>query len=57
MINYGAERSGDVKHSLADVDKAQTAGFKPVTDLSGGLRATVEFFRKNIAAIEQGFLL
>jgi UDP-glucose 4-epimerase len=56
-INYGAERSGDVKHSLADVDKAQTAGFKPVTDLSEGLCATIEFFGKNIAAIEQGFLL
>ena len=55
-INYGAERSGDVKHSLADVDKAQTAGFKPVTDLSEGLCATIEFFRKNIAAIGQGFL-
>jgi UDP-glucose 4-epimerase len=56
-IDYGAERPGDVKHSLADVDKAQTAGFKPLTDLSEGLRATIEFFRKNLAAIGQGFLL
>ena len=55
-INYGAERSGDLKNSLADVDKTQRAGFKPVTDLSEGLCATIEFFRKNIAAIEQGFL-
>jgi len=56
-INYGAERSSDVKHSLADVDKAQTAGFKPVTDLSEGLCATIKFSKKNIVAIEQGFLL
>jgi len=53
-ICYGAERSGDVKHSLADVNKAQTAGFKPVTDLARGLRATIEFLRKNLACIEQG---
>jgi UDP-glucose 4-epimerase len=56
-IDYGPERSGDVKHSLADVDKAQAAGFKAVTDLSEGLRATIEFLRKNIAAIEQDSVL
>ncbi len=53
-IDYGAERSGDVKHSLADVDKTQTAGFKPVTDLARGLRATIEFFKKDLVGIEQG---
>ncbi|PYK76100.1 MAG: dTDP-glucose 4,6-dehydratase [Verrucomicrobia bacterium] len=56
-INYGAERSGDLKHSLADVDKIRTAGFRPVCDLAGRLRATIEFVRKNIASIEQGFHL
>jgi len=56
-ISYGAERCGDLKHSLAAVDKAQTAGFKPVTSFSEGLFATIEFFRKDIAAIEQGFVL
>jgi len=56
-ISYGAERSGDLKHSLAAVDKAQTAGFKPVTNFSEGLFATIEFFRKDIAAIKQGFVL
>jgi len=53
-IDYGAERSGDVKHSGANVDKAQAAGFKPVTDLAGGLRATIEFFKKDLVGIEQG---
>jgi UDP-glucose 4-epimerase len=53
-ICYGAERSGDVKHSVANVDKAQAAGFKPVTDLARGLHTTIEFFRKDLACIEQG---
>jgi UDP-glucose 4-epimerase len=53
-IEYGAERPGDVKHSVASVDKIQTAGFRPVCDLAGGLRATIEFFRKDLAATEHG---
>ena len=53
-IGHDAERLGDVKHSGASVDKIQTAGFTPVCDLAGGLRATIEFFRKDIAGIEQG---
>ena len=51
MIEYREERPGDVKHSLAGVDKIQQAGFRPVCDLAGGLRATIEFFR---SGIEQG---
>jgi UDP-glucose 4-epimerase len=53
-INYGAERPGDAKHSVAGIDKIQMAGFRPVCDMAGGLRATIEFFRKDIAGIEQG---
>jgi UDP-glucose 4-epimerase len=53
-IEYGAERPGDVKHSVAGVDKIQTAGFRPVCGLAEGLRATIEFFRKDIAGIEEG---
>jgi UDP-glucose 4-epimerase len=53
-IEYGAARPGDVKHSVASADKIQSAGFRPVCDLAGGLRATIEFFRKDIAGIEQG---
>jgi UDP-glucose 4-epimerase len=53
-IAYSAERPGDVKHSVASVDKIQTAGFRPVCDLAGGLRAIIEFFKKDQAAIEQG---
>jgi UDP-glucose 4-epimerase len=53
-IEYRAERPGDVNHSVAGMDKMQTAGFRPVCDLAGGLRATIEFFRKDLAGIEQG---
>ena len=54
MIDYEAERSSDVKHSVAGVDKIQTAGFRPICDLAGGLRATIEFFKTNPVGIEQG---
>src|SRR5438105_6278801 len=46
--------AGDVKHSVAGVDRIQRAGFIPVCDLAGGLRATIEFFRKDMAGIKQG---
>jgi len=44
-IKHGPERAGDVKHSMAAVDKLRAAGFVPAGDLSGGLAATVEFFK------------
>jgi UDP-glucose 4-epimerase len=53
-IDYGAKRPGDVKHSLAGIDKMHTAGFTPVCDLAAGLRATIEFFSKDIVGIERG---
>jgi hypothetical protein len=42
-----------VKHSVASIDKIHTAGFKPISDLVGGLRATIEFFSKDIMGIER----
>ena len=53
-IEYEAERPGDVKHSIAGVDKIQTAGFSPLCDLTGGLRATIKFFKENRLGTEQG---
>lgn len=53
-IEYAPERPGDVKHSVAGVNKIQNAGFTPVCDLVRGLRTTIEFFRKSQAGIEQG---
>jgi len=53
-IEYRAERPGDVKHSVASIDKMHMTGCRPVCDLAGGLRATIEFFKKGPAVIEHG---
>ena len=45
-IQHVAERVGDVKHSMASVDKLLAAGFKPSGSLEVGLKATVEYFMK-----------
>src|SRR5262249_40670396 len=52
-IECAAERPGDVKDSVAGVDRIQRAGFTPVCDLAGGLRATIEFFRQDMTGIKQ----
>ena len=44
--NYGPERGGDIKHSLADISNAEAAlGYKPAVDFEEGLRRTVEWYR------------
>ena len=43
---YEPERGGDIKHSLADVSKAQAAlGYNPKVDFEEGLRKTVDWYR------------
>ncbi len=43
---YGPERGGDIKHSLADISKAETAlGYKTVVSFKKGLHRTVEWYR------------
>ncbi len=45
---YAAERGGDIKHSLADISKAEAGlGYKPKVDFEEGLRRTVEWYRKS----------
>lgn len=40
-VNYGPERKGDVKHSLADITRAQRLlGYSPKVDFKEGLRRT-----------------
>ena len=39
------ERAGDVKHSMAAVDKLKATGFVPQYDFDTGMKATVEFFQ------------
>lgn len=45
-IKHAPERAGDVKHSLAAVDRLRAAGFTPVSDFKIGLEATIRFFRE-----------
>jgi len=43
---YGPERGGDVKHSLADLSRiTQHLGYKPIVDFEEGLRRTVEWYK------------
>jgi nucleoside-diphosphate-sugar epimerase len=43
---YGAEREGDIKHSLADISKAEKGfGYHPTVNFEEGLRRTVEWYR------------
>ena len=43
---YGESRSGDIKHSLADIHLAQELlGYQPTVDFAEGLRRTVEWYR------------
>jgi nucleoside-diphosphate-sugar epimerase len=44
---YRAPRAGDVKHSLADISKAQRLlGYRPVVSFREGLRRTFEYFQQ-----------
>jgi len=45
---HGPERSGDIKHSLADISKARKLlGYNPSTSPAEGLRKTFEWYKKN----------
>ncbi len=45
---YKEERAGDVKHSLADITKAEKLlGYKPLVSFDEGLRKTIEFYKNN----------
>jgi UDP-glucose 4-epimerase len=42
-------RSGDVRHSLADISKAKALlGYEPIVGLEEGLRRTVEWYRTTL---------
>jgi nucleoside-diphosphate-sugar epimerase len=43
---YGAERGGDIKHSLADISAAEKhLGYKPKVNFEQGLQQTVDWYR------------
>jgi UDP-glucose 4-epimerase len=46
QLQYGPERGGDIKHSLADISQAEKhLSYKPKVDFEEGLRRTVEWYR------------
>jgi UDP-glucose 4-epimerase len=48
---YGAERVGDIKHSLADISLAgKHLGYKPHVGFEQGLERTVAWYRTQIGA-------
>lgn len=45
---YKDERAGDVKHSLADIGKAERLlGYKPLVSFDEGLKKTIDFYKNN----------
>lgn len=47
---HGPERSGDVRHSQADISKAKNLlGYEPEIHFKEGLKFTIEFFKKHHA--------
>jgi nucleoside-diphosphate-sugar epimerase len=45
QIMHMPERPGDVKHSLAAIEKLRVAGFSPANNFADGLKATIQFFK------------
>lgn len=43
---YGAPRLGDVRHSLADITKAQSLGYEPHSNLKEELEETIRWFAR-----------
>jgi UDP-glucose 4-epimerase len=49
---HTAERSGDIKHSLADTTAAKAAlGYEPIVDFEEGLRRTISWYRRSQRAV------
>ena len=53
-VEYAPERVGDIKHSLADISRAQAKlKYQPLVDFREGLRRTVEWYRMSESAKRQ----
>jgi len=44
---YEKERPGDIKHSVADISKANSFGFDPENNFEEDLKETIEWFKNN----------
>ncbi len=46
---FGPERSGDIKHSNADISKArELLGYEPEWSFERGIKAAIEWYRENL---------
>jgi len=51
-VSYGPERSGDIKHSLADLSRAKQAlGYHPRVDFETGLAQTIHWYRTQVETV------
>lgn len=49
QIQYGPERAGDVKHSLANIEKAQNLlGYAPAYNINSGLARSIDWYLQNL---------
>jgi UDP-glucose 4-epimerase len=54
-VKYGPERAGDVRHSLADMTRAEKhLGYKPSVSFEDGLRRTIDWYRSQQRAQASG---
>src|SRR3954452_17872726 len=52
-VSHGPDRGGDIKHSLADISKAEAGlGYKPLVHFEEGLRRTVEWYRASVVGLK-----
>jgi UDP-N-acetylglucosamine/UDP-N-acetylgalactosamine 4-epimerase len=50
--HHGPERAGDVRHSLADISKAETIlGYEPVVSVEEGLKKTFQWYQQQHEAV------
>jgi nucleoside-diphosphate-sugar epimerase len=51
QVKYGPERAGDVKHSLADMTRAERhLGYKVQVEFEEGLRRTIEWYKTEFSS-------
>ena len=51
-IEYLPERAGDVKHSLASIEKLLATGFTTSSNFNNGLKATINYFENKCRNLE-----
>ena len=49
-----AERPGDVKHSMAGIEKLKSTGFRPQHTFAEGMEATIRYFRSRAESSSRG---